>query len=263
MSTALPGHAPQKLPRLLRSGDALTSAERWQAITKRDTSVNSFVYGVLTTKIYCRPSCSARLARRANVEFYDTAPQAEKAGFRPCKRCRPQTGGTAAQSNPQTAVVEKTCEAIRNEVAAGRKPRLQDLADRAGLTPSHLHRVFKKIVGVTPGQYASSIADYGGCPTPGSLSPDNVLTPDAMFSFETGPSPREFVGASGTDLKLDVGEAVVPAVESAAMWENPIFEMEQDQAWNDFDALFAFEAWPTAWDSYSLGIDPRVISGPG
>ncbi|KAJ5223609.1 hypothetical protein N7468_008151 [Penicillium chermesinum] len=253
--------APQKLPRLHRSGDALTSAERWQAITKRDTSVNSFVYGVLTTKIYCRPSCSARLARRANVEFYDEPSQAERAGFRPCKRCRPQTGGTAAQNNPQAAVIEKTCQAIREEVAAGRKPRLLDLAAGAGLTPSHLHRVFKKLVGVTPGQYASSIADYGACPSPDSLSPNNFLTPEAMLDLETPvPFPREFVGTD--DLKLDTGRGgVASAIEGpAATWEDYVFEnmtpVIVDQTWNDFDALFA-ESWPL--DSY---VNPRLITEP-
>ncbi|KAJ5350096.1 hypothetical protein N7541_007823 [Penicillium brevicompactum] len=150
----------QQIPRL--SAAAPSNTERWQAITTRDATVNTFVYAVLTTKIYCRPSCPARLARRANVQFYDTPTQAEKAGFRACKRCRPHSG-TAAQSNPQLAVVERACESIRNSLAAGLKPTLGVLATQAGLTPSHFHRVFKKHVGVTPGQYIGSLGQSNLC----------------------------------------------------------------------------------------------------
>ncbi|KAJ6110530.1 hypothetical protein N7486_002765 [Penicillium sp. IBT 16267x] len=228
--------APLKIPRLSRSGDTLTSAERWQAITKRDTTVNSFVYGVLTTKIYCRPSCGARLARRANVEFYNTPSQAEKAGFRPCKRCRPQCGGTAAQSNPQAAMVEKACQTIRDEVDAGLKPRLHDLATQAGLTPSHFHRVFKKILGVTPGQYVSSVVQHA-CPSPESLAPDNLST------LETSPSasPSGFIGVSETkELDLDCGQGSALPGWPAVRLEDfaPVI---LDNAWNEFDVLFAAE----------------------
>ncbi|KAJ5649565.1 uncharacterized protein N7484_003288 [Penicillium longicatenatum] len=246
--------APLKIPRLSRSGDTPTSAERWQAITKRDTTVNSFVYGVLTTKIYCRPSCGARLARRANVEFYNTPSQAEKAGFRPCKRCRPQCGGTAAQSNPQAAMVEKACRTIRDEVDAGLKPRLHDLAAQAGLTPSHFHRVFKKILGVTPGQYVGSVVQNGICP---SLGP---LTPDTLSELETPPlaPPLGFVGPDGTqDLDLDCRQGFalpgLPAVRSPVITDN---------AWNEFDVLLAAEDQGHTNPLDSISIDPRVFLGP-
>ncbi|KAJ5919887.1 hypothetical protein N7454_009722 [Penicillium verhagenii] len=255
--------APLKIPRLGRSDDNLTSAERWQAITKRDTTVNSFVYGVLTTKIYCRPSCGARLARRANVEFYNTPSQAEKAGFRPCKRCRPQSGGTAAQSNPQAAVVEKACQTIRDQVGAGMKPpRLHDLATQAGLTASHFHRVFKKILGVTPGQYASSVAQNGSCPSPGSL------TPDALSELETPPlSASSFglglalglPGMDGTEeLDLDCGQgSALP--EEPAVRRKDFSPVILDSAWNEFDILLAAEnqGQEPCYDSFS--IDPRVL----
>ncbi|KAJ5786181.1 uncharacterized protein N7503_011393 [Penicillium pulvis] len=249
--------APLEIPRLSRSGDTLTSAERWQAITKRDTTVNSFVYGVLTTKIYCRPSCGARLARRANVEFYNTPSQAEKAGFRPCKRCRPECGGTAAQSNPQALMVEKACQTIRNEVLAGLKPKLHDLANQAGLTPSHFHRVFKKILGVTPGQYISSVVQHIR-PSPESSAPDG------LSELETPPSasPLGFVGADGTEeLNLDRGQGSalpgLPAVRlegfSPVIWDN---------AWNEFDILLAAEDQGQMDPLDSVSIDPRVLLGP-
>ncbi|KAJ5745302.1 hypothetical protein N7520_010484 [Penicillium odoratum] len=242
--------APLKIPRLSRS-DTSTSAERWQAITKRDTTVNNFVYGVLTTKIYCRPSCGARLARRANVEFYNTPSQAEKAGFRPCKRCRPQCG-TAAQSNPQAAMVEKACQTIRDEVSAGMKPRLYDLATQAGLTPSHFHRVFKKILGVTPGQYASSVVQNGSCPTPGSL------TPDTLSELKTPPlaSPG-LVGSGGNKLDLDCG--MVSALPESAVRLEDLSPVILNNAWNEFDVLLAAENQVDPMDSFS--IDPRVLIG--
>ncbi|KAJ5619181.1 hypothetical protein N7510_003165 [Penicillium lagena] len=140
----------KKIPRP-NSHNILGDEDRWRTVSNRDVTANNFVYAVITTNIYCRPSCPSRLARRANVRFYDTPIQAEKAGFRACKRCRPHT----THDNPQAAVVEKTCQTTQHIVAAGMEPRLQDLAAQAGLTPSRLHRVFKKRVGVTPGQYAS------------------------------------------------------------------------------------------------------------
>jgi hypothetical protein len=73
---------------------------RWRAILRRDQQADgAFVYGVLTTGVYCRPGCSSRLPRRANVRFFESGEQAERAGFRPCKRCSPNTpGGQAAHA---------------------------------------------------------------------------------------------------------------------------------------------------------------------
>lgn len=142
----------QKIPRL-STNRSRSAAARWQAVVNRDATVDRFVYGVLTTGIYCRPCCPARLARRANIAFYDTAPQAEAAGFRPCKRCKPEA------VSPQQEVIQKACATIESEIRAGVKPKLQRLADEANLTPSHFHRTFKKALGVTPGQYAARMLD--------------------------------------------------------------------------------------------------------
>jgi len=236
---------PQQIPRLSPT-NALTNTERWQAIANRDATVNTFVYAVLTTKIYCRPSCPARLARRANVQFYDTPSQAEKAGFRACKRCRPHSGQTAAQSNPQTAVVEKACESIRNILAAGLKPKLSDLASQAGLTSSHFHRVFKKHVGVTPGQYI------------GSLAQSNLHPPDSLTSASSDVETPRSISGDGNSLgilNLDWIEEK-GAGSSATGAEFPGF---MNGAWNEFDALLAFEN-EQIWMPDSLSIDPRIIS---
>jgi methylphosphotriester-DNA--protein-cysteine methyltransferase len=239
-----PKKIPQKIPRLSRSGAALTSAERWQAVTKRDATISNFVYGVLTTKIYCRPSCPARLARRANVEFYDTPSQAEAAGLRPCKRCKPQCDLTA---NPQAGMVDKACEMIEEAVAAGLKPKLQDLAARAGLTTSHFHRVFKKRMGVTPGQYASGILQGSPESSPGSS------TPDTGAKLET---PRlGFVDESGMELDMDADESLgLPAAGLSGACE-PLFM----DWWNEFDVLLAAEQGQVSLLE-PFSIDPRIIS---
>jgi AraC family transcriptional regulator, regulatory protein of adaptative response / methylated-DNA-[protein]-cysteine methyltransferase len=71
--------------------------DRWEAVRRRDAAtVGAFVYGVRTTAVYCRPSCAARLPRRENVSFHATCADAERAGFRPCKRCRPHEMSPAA-----------------------------------------------------------------------------------------------------------------------------------------------------------------------
>lgn len=137
-----------------------TPSARWRAIVNRDAAATCFVYGVRTTKIYCRPRCPARLARRANVIFYDTPAQAEKAGYRPCKRCKPED--LRAPTDPHVRLAQKACETMTlAAMAAGerQRPTLQDLASEAGLTPSHFHRVFKKVVGLTPGKFARDLLE--------------------------------------------------------------------------------------------------------
>lgn len=262
-------HTPQKIPRLTRSTDALTSSQRWQAITRRDATINSFVYAVLTTKIYCRPSCAARLARRANVQFYDTPSQAEAAGFRACKRCRPQTGGTALANHPQTAIVGKACETIQAELAIGLKPRLQDLAAQAGLTPSHFHRVFKKRMGVTPGQYASGLVQ--GSSSESGSSEEYCLTPGTTSLSESGtPSLEVLDGSSGRGvLNLAAGESLLSVLWpvdglSVVEGEPPVV---LDDVWNDFDAFLAAEPGHnqilTTMEDPLLAIDPQVILASG
>lgn len=126
----------------------LTEDERWAAVARRDRKADgAFYYSVRTTGVYCRPSCAARLAHRENVQFYATPEAAEKAGFRPCKRCRPNALSIAEQ---QAATVQKICQMIEN---AEEIPNLDTLAESAGMSRFHFHRVFKTITGVTPRAY--------------------------------------------------------------------------------------------------------------
>ncbi len=130
---------------------AITDEARWEAVTRRDREADgAFLYSVLTTGVYCRPSCAARLPRRENVAFHATTADAERAGFRPCKRCRPNERPLAER---QAALIAESCRAIRE---AEEPPRLDALADSAGMSRFHFHRVFKSVTGVTPKAYADA-----------------------------------------------------------------------------------------------------------
>jgi AraC family transcriptional regulator, regulatory protein of adaptative response / methylated-DNA-[protein]-cysteine methyltransferase len=128
---------------------ATVADPRWAAVVSRDHGADGrFFYSVRTTGVYCRPSCAARAARPENVEFHATAADAERAGFRPCRRCKPDQLGLTAQ---QAAKVADVCRFIE---LAEHAPTLADLAAHAGMSAFHLHRVFKKLTGLTPAAYA-------------------------------------------------------------------------------------------------------------
>jgi len=124
---------------------------RWAAVIARDAAFDGrFFYSVETTGVYCRPSCPSRRPNRANVRFHDTAADAERAGFRPCKRCKPGEPSLAKQH------AEKVAEACRLIEAAEEELKLDDLAASVGLSPYHFHRIFKAVLGVTPKAYATA-----------------------------------------------------------------------------------------------------------
>ena len=130
---------------------ATLSDPRWTSVVARDRAADGqFVYAVRTTGVYCRPSCASRTARPENVEFHATAADAERAGFRACKRCRPDQ---AAADNGHVALVTSLCRYIEQ---ADQPPTLERLAQHAGLSAFHLHRIFKAVTGVTPKQYAEA-----------------------------------------------------------------------------------------------------------
>lgn len=124
---------------------------RWDSVKRRDRGADgTFWYSVRTTGVYCRPSCGARLPRRENVRFHPSPAAAEDAGFRPCKRCRPNE---SALPKRQAQAVAKACRLIER---AEEMPSLAALAKRAGLSRFHFHRVFKAVTGVTPKAYADA-----------------------------------------------------------------------------------------------------------
>lgn len=125
--------------------------QRYAAIQRRDRAQDGvFVFGVRTTGVYCRPSCAARLARRENVSFHPTCAAAERAGFRACKRCRPNE---ASQAERQAETVRRACRLLNADEDV---PALAAIARRVGVSPFHLHRVFKQVTGVTPKAYVAA-----------------------------------------------------------------------------------------------------------
>ena len=124
---------------------------RWALVRSRDAAADgTFFYSVKTTGVYCRPSCAARPARPENVAFHLTTADAETAGFRPCKRCKPDQPPLAEQHAAKVATI---CRLIES---AERVPSLDELAKHADISPYHLHRVFKAIMGLTPKGYATA-----------------------------------------------------------------------------------------------------------
>jgi len=124
---------------------------RWRALCDRDPAADgTFFYAVRTTGVYCRPSCGARRPNRENVAFYDSREAARRAGFRPCKRCRPDAPVPGAE---QAAMIAKACRMIES---AESEPSLESLAGAAGMSRFHFHRVFKAATGVTPKAYAAA-----------------------------------------------------------------------------------------------------------
>ena len=129
---------------------ALTDAQ-FDAVRRRDPALDGkFYYAVRTTGVYCRPSCGARPALRQNLSIHPSCAAAEAAGFRPCKRCRPNEPSLAVR---HAQAVERACRVIEG---AESLPTLADLATTAGLSPHHFHRVFRTVTGVTPKAYASA-----------------------------------------------------------------------------------------------------------
>jgi len=124
---------------------------RWAAVVARDPKADGkFFYSVRTTGVYCRPSCGSRQAKRENVTFHASIGAAQRAGFRPCKRCKPEQAPLAAQ---HAATIAKSCRRIEG---AEKIPTLRVLAREANLSPYHFHRLFKSITGLTPKAYAAA-----------------------------------------------------------------------------------------------------------
>lgn len=136
----------------LRDQSAAAADPRWRAVVARDASADGlWVYAVTTTGVYCRPSCAARQPSSAHVSFFDTCEAAESAGFRPCKRCRPDGPSLAERDAALVADLARFIE------ASPAMPTLAELASRAGLSESHTHRIFRAATGLTPRQYAASV----------------------------------------------------------------------------------------------------------
>jgi AraC family transcriptional regulator of adaptative response/methylated-DNA-[protein]-cysteine methyltransferase len=127
-------------------------SECWSAVASRDAAADGrFVYAVVTTGIYCRPSCPTPTPLRRNVRFFSDPAAAEAAGFCACKRCRPTLASPLA---PHVVAVDKACAILS---ASERAPSLAAVADDVGVSRFHFHRVFKEVLGTTPGDYFMAV----------------------------------------------------------------------------------------------------------
>jgi AraC family transcriptional regulator of adaptative response/methylated-DNA-[protein]-cysteine methyltransferase len=159
---------------------------RWNAVMQRDPAADGrFWFAVSSTGVYCRPSCAARRPRRENVRFYANRPEAERAGYRPCRRCRPDE---ASSRERQLAAIAQACRAIE---AAEVLPSLDDLAQAAGMSRFHFHRVFRSIAGVTPKAYADA---YRGGRLRDELRRSDTVT-EAIYDSGFGSNGRFYASA--------------------------------------------------------------------
>jgi methylphosphotriester-DNA--protein-cysteine methyltransferase len=200
--------------------DYSTPKSRWTALINRDPNAsNAFVYCVTTTKIYCRPNCPSRLARRANIVFHDNSADAVATGFRACMRCRPAM--PEDECDPQKIAVAKTCAAIDKELLGAEKKGVRELAKDVGFTESHFCRVFKKITGMTVGEYRASVS---GKQTLLSETAEGSREKEKE-SLSVGQNP----GASNTPYDFDFNSLPFPDRRDPAQLE---FELES--GWYDF-----------------------------
>lgn len=191
---------------------AAAEAGRSAAIQRRDrTTAGLFFFGVKTTGVYCRPGCPARMPKSENIDLFQTREEAENAGFRPCKRCRPEEIGV---HDRESEIVAEICRRIER---ADHAPKLAELASGVGLSPHYVHRLFKRTVGVTPRAYAEEERLRR---VRGSLRSGQTVTAamyDAGYHASSrfyenaggmlGMTPREYrEGGRGTDIR----HAIVP-----------------------------------------------------
>jgi AraC family transcriptional regulator of adaptative response/methylated-DNA-[protein]-cysteine methyltransferase len=141
------------LSKTASSTQAATLEERfWRAVQTRDISCDGlFYYGVRTTGVYCRPSCASRQPKRENVQFFALPEAARQAGFRACLRCRPDE---TEVNDPQAELVQGLCRLIEQHLEE--PPNFAALSEQVRLSQFHLQRLFKKLMGITPRQYAEA-----------------------------------------------------------------------------------------------------------
>jgi AraC family transcriptional regulator, regulatory protein of adaptative response / methylated-DNA-[protein]-cysteine methyltransferase len=191
---------------------------RWAWIVARDKTADGHLwYSVVTTGVYCRPSCPSRTANPKNVRLHDSLESARATGFRPCKRCNPD-GPSADAKN--AALVAKVCRMIEE---SEEEPSLEELAEAAGRSSGYFHRIFKATTGVTPKEYAAA---HRAARVRHGLVSGNTVTEaiyDAGFNSSgrfyekstdmLGMTPSQYrAGGANEDTKFAVGQTSLGAI---------------------------------------------------
>ena len=214
-----------------RPGRFRSNEERWTAVRDRDSGAEgAFLYSVATTGVYCRPGCPSRRPRREHVRFHASREEAEDAGFRACRRCRPDEPPLAER---RAEAVAAACRLIETAEEA---PALDALAAAAGMSRSHFHRVFKAAAGCTPRAYAAArrahrvrdaLRQDGGAGTATGTGTVTDAVYDAGFGSNArfyaaspdilGMAPTAFRrGGAGETIRFAVGACSLGAVLVAA-----------------------------------------------
>lgn len=170
--------------------DTMGQEGRWRAVLARDKRFDgAFVYGVHSTRIYCRPSCPARRPRQDQVSFFRMPEAAKQAGFRPCRRCRPDE---VIDQDPQVNLVQHLCRYIENYDSLEEPLTLAVMGKYVQVSPYHLQRIFKRNMGITPKQYAEAcrVRRLKG------LFKNGKDVTSALYEAGYGSSSRLYEGAS-------------------------------------------------------------------
>lgn len=202
----------------MKLAEATANDPRWVLVRARDPGADGkFFYSVKTTGVYCRPSCAARLAKPENVRFHATREDAEQAGFRPCKRCKPDQPTLVEQ---HATTVTKACRLIEKSDSL---PGLNELAAEAGLSTYYFHRIFKAITGITPKAYAAALrarrirAKLARSDTITNAILDAGYNSNSRFYEKSdqllGMTPSNYrAGGTNTDIHFAIGECSLGSI---------------------------------------------------
>jgi AraC family transcriptional regulator, regulatory protein of adaptative response / methylated-DNA-[protein]-cysteine methyltransferase len=178
---------------------SLFPGRQWQQVLARDSSADGqFFYAVKSTKVYCRPSCPSRRPARKNVTFFPTSAAAEQAGFRACKRCEPDLA--TPRPDPQAAVIAAATEYLAEH--ATERTRLADLAKATGVGRLTILRGFRRVLGVSPGEFAKAqrVARFKDAlrPTAPRRAAEPKRITDAIYEAGFGSSSRLYESSTGS-----------------------------------------------------------------